>query len=118
MNTITSLIWQAMGEARMIYKNQMDHIHEIKVRSVQHALTGKFSTYFTFGEDLNSMVDNLCDSKRFIKECEDLGMDPKIVGQHVVFAGKTEFNKVRDNGLKATFGPQVNDFNKPLYTEV
>lgn len=111
----TSNVWDVCRASRTVFNNQMDHTHEIKVRSLKFTLEKDFSTYYSFGEDLNSMADNLCDSKRFSKECEDLKLDPIAVSQHIVFAGQKTFNQVRDFGLKATFGQRAIEFNKPLF---
>ncbi|MDR0661274.1 MAG: hypothetical protein LBG19_10900 [Prevotellaceae bacterium] len=117
-NNKTANVWTAVATGRNVFKNQMDKSYDTKVRSLQYALGTKFPTYHSFGNDLNSMVENLCDSKRFIKECEDLQLVPTAVAQHVIFEGQKVFNKVRDFGLRITFGRQVSEFNKPLYVEV
>ncbi|MCD8173109.1 MAG: hypothetical protein LUD76_06570 [Alistipes sp.] len=110
-------IWTAMATGRKVFRNQMDKTVDIKVRSLRYALESNFPNYYAFGTELSSMVDNLCDSKRFSKECEDLKLEPKIVAQHVIFEGQKTFNQVRDFGVKASFGPRINEFNTPLYAE-
>lgn len=114
----TANVWAAVAAGRKVFSNQMDKTFEIKVRALQYALETSFPTYHSFEHDLNSVIDNLCDSKRFNQECEDLNLKPSIVAQHVVFQGQKAFNSVRDNGLKTTFGQQVREFNKPLFVEV
>jgi len=111
-------VWMAVSSGRKVFKNQMDKTSEIKVRSLSYALETEFPTYYSFGNDLSSVVDNLCDSKRFMQECKDLDLEPTVVAQHVVFEGQKTFARVRDLGIKVCFGPQVREFNKPLYTEV
>lgn len=111
-------IWAAIAAGRKVFRNQMDQTHEIKVRALEYALETEFPTYHKFGNDLSSMTENLCDSKRFVQECKDLELEPSIVAQHVIFAGQKVFNQVRDSGVKVHFGKQlVREFNKPLYVE-
>ncbi len=114
----TSNVWDVFRACRAVFSNQMDQTLEIKVRSVKHVLERDFPTYYSFGEDLSSVTDNLCDSKRFTKECEDLNLNPIAVSQHILFAGQKVYNHVRDFGVKATFGPRVSEFNNPLFEVV
>jgi len=117
-NNAASNVWAACSAGRTVYKNQLDRTSKIKVRSFKYAMERDFPDYHTFGDDTNSLAEVLCDSKRFTKECEHLKLVPEIVAQHVIFAGQTAFNKVRNVGLKATFGSQVREFNNSLFDVV
>ena len=114
----TANVWAAVATGRKVFRNQIDDTFDTKVRSLKYALENSFSAYSTFENDLNSVVDNLCDSKRFLNECEDLKLEAKAVAQNVVFEGQKTFNKVRDLGVKAVLGSRVREFNKPLFEVV
>ncbi len=69
--------------------------------------------FYTYQHHLDRL---LCD-RRFEADCVRNGLNPKIVAQHVVFAGKTKITRVWERGVEAVFGGLIFDMAKPIFDE-
>lgn len=71
---------------------------------------------FRFWQDLRDQANLVLDSKRFERECNEWGLDPQAVAEHLVVEGKSTLNFVLKNGLKA-YGEKARMFKDPLYSD-
>lgn len=56
-----------------------------------------------FRHEYNRKVTRLLQDAQFCKECTELSLNPVIVAQHVVFAGKTKYQLSREKRLEEIF---------------
>lgn len=75
-----------------------------------------FPDRFRFWQDLRDEANIVLDSKRFERECNEWGLDPQAVAEHLVVEGKATLNFVLKNGLKA-YGEKARMFKDPLYVD-
>ena len=107
--------WSVCSAVRRIYKLQINQTQDLKKEVFEKVWRTRFPEYIDFKRDFLSMAEQLCDSNRFVKDCNDLNIDPKNVAQHIVLEGVKIFNYVRNNGLKdMNFGSPVQEFNASL----
>ncbi len=71
---------------------------------------------FRFWQDLRDEANILLDSKRFCAACENWGLKPQAVAEHLVVEGKATLNSVLKNGLES-YGEKARMFHEPLYLD-
>lgn len=76
----------------------------------EYAISEFFYTY-------QRHMDRLLCDRRFEADCKRMGLNPNIVAQHVVFAGKTKITKVWERGVEAVFGGLIFDMVNPIFDE-
>ena len=69
-----------------------------------------------FWMDLRDEANVLLDSKKFEKCCENWGLMPRAVAEHLVVEGKATVNNVLKYGLEA-YGEKARMFKDPLYID-
>ncbi len=93
---------------------------ETKRDCLQRALN--MSRYYPdaarYWQDMLNETKPILDSKRFDRECQEWGLNPEIVAQHLVVEGKSAVNRVLKDGLIAGFGEDAKFFVDPLYNLV
>ena len=52
---------------------------------------------------------------RFNKACDNLGLAPKTVAQHILFESEKTAKRVLIEGVEAVLGERVKMFTEPLY---
>jgi hypothetical protein len=60
-------------------------------------------------------AERLLDSKRYDVDCRNRDLDPKVVAQHVVFAGDKYIRAVITKGLVAALGSSIASMTKPIF---
>ena len=103
--------------AKRMFNAQLSKTTETKRGCLSHFI----SRYY--GEDaprfwleMQQEAEKICDSKRFCSHCENLGLNPQWVAEHLLVEGATVVNKV----LKDGFGILNNAerlFDSPLVIE-
>lgn len=66
---------------------------------------------YEFGKE----TERVLDSKRFENDCRNMNLDPKVVSQHVVFAGDRYVKAVISKGLEAAMGSLIVYMTKPIF---
>ena len=54
---------------------------------------------------------------RFNKACDNLGLAPKTVAQHILFESEKTAKRVLTEGVEAVLGERVKMFTEPLYVD-
>ena len=112
-------VYYILNKSRQMFKWQLEKDSAMKVACMDAALAAnphKYSDKLRFELDFKAERDRLTDSKRFCSACEDLGLNPINVADHVVFEGKSILEKVLKNGLQV-LGENVRMFNGPLWVD-
>lgn len=66
---------------------------------------------YEFGKE----TERILDSKRFENDCRNMSLDPKIVAQHVVFAGDKYIKAIIAKGLEAALGSSIVYMTRPIF---
>ena len=54
---------------------------------------------------------------RFNKACDNLGLAPKTVAQHILFESEKTAKRILIEGVEAVLGERVKMFTEPLYVD-
>ena len=103
--------------ARAQFKKQVEHNTETKRKCIENNISRYYADPLRFWLDFKNETKVLLDSMEFNRYCNEIGLNPEYVAEHVVFEGKTIRNQVRDNGPKSVLGERVMMFNAPLYVD-
>ena len=113
-------VYQVVTRARRSFNKQLKKDGAVKYDCLMLAVDQMPEVYpdkLRFELDFRAERDRLTDSKRFCKECKDLGLDATYVADHVVFEGKGVLNKVLKDGLTTTMGEDGRMFKTPLWKD-
>lgn len=113
----TAPVYLVLNSARAQFKKQVEHNTETKRKCIENNISKYYADPLRFWLDFKNETKVLLDSMEFNGYCNEIGLNPEDVAQHVVFEGKTIRNMVRDNGPKSVLGEQVMMFNAPLYVD-
>ena len=65
-----------------------------------------------FWIEFMEQVNILLDSRRFCRECKNLGYLPENVAEHVVFLGSAPMRKVLREGVQNTLGASIKFYDE------
>ena len=97
-------MWRILGKAQKKFNSQLTKDNSVKLRCIEAYLASDFDDAPKFWGDFMRQVDQLLDSRRFIKECSSLGCMPECIAEHIVFLGKATMSKVLKYGVLNTIG--------------
>ena len=100
--------WSLISKARKNYNVQFDKTNEVKLRSIKQLIPSltadeeKFwSEYMT---EANTLLNSRNNSRKYLAECEKLGVDATTLATHIVFLGSGERSKVLKYGVENVIG--------------
>ena len=111
-NTTKSQFWAVISKARRTFENQLHKDNAVKLECVEHFIPTITTDAVKFWADYMDEVNVLLDSRKFGKECADLGIDPTTLATHIIFLGVGVRNNVLKNGVKNTIGNRYHMYDK------
>ena len=91
--------------------------NKVKLESIEHFIPTISPDSLKFWADYMDEVNILLDSRKFGKECADLGIDPTVLATHIIFLGVGTRNNVLKNGIKNTIGNDYHMYDKQFLPE-
>ena len=76
----------------------------VKLECLEHFIPTITTDAVKFWADYMDEVNVLLDSRKFGKECADLGVDPTTLATHIIFLGVGMRNKVMKYGIRSAIG--------------
>ena len=105
-----------LKSARAQFKKQVEHNTETKRKCIENNISRYYADPLRFWLDFKNETKVLLDSMEFNRYCNEIGLNPEYVAEHVVYEGKKLRNNVIENGLNV-LGERVMMFNAPLYVD-
>lgn len=99
-----SQFWAVITKARRTFENQLHKDNAVKLECVEHFIPTITTDAVKFWADYMDEVNVLLDSRKFGKECSDLGIDPTTLATHIIFLGVGMRNKVMKYGIRSAIG--------------
>lgn len=97
-----STMWSVVGKARRKFDAQLTKTNDVKRTCLENFIKAEFTDEEKFWSEYMDVANRLLDSKRFDKECGELGVTPRILATHIVFLGAGKVNEVLKKGIAAT----------------
>ena len=94
---------------------QFDPSEETHKEAIERTLLRSNYPRTQFLYEFGVETERLLDSKRFESDCQKRNLDPKVVAQHVVFAGDKFIRAVIAKGLVAALGSTIVSMTKPIF---
>ena len=105
-----------LKKARAQFGRQVDKNTETKRKCIEENIKKCYADPLNFWLDFKDETKVLLDSMEFNRYCNEIGLNPEYVAEHVVYEGKKLRNNVIENGLNV-LGERVMMFNAPLYVD-
>lgn len=94
---------------------QFDPSEETHKEAIERTLLRSNYPRTQFLYEFGLETERLLDSKRFETDCRNRSLDPKVVAQHVVFAGDKFIRAVIAKGLVVALGSTIVSMTKPIF---
>ena len=89
---------------------------ETKISCIVENIPRHYGDAGKFWIDLKNEANDLLDSVRFNKTCDEMQLNAEYVSEHIIFEGKTIKREVLDKGVQC-LGDMVYMFYKPLFVD-
>lgn len=99
-----SQFWAVITKARRTFENQLHKDNRVKLECLEHFIPTITTDAVKFWADYMDEVNVLLDSRKFGKECADLGVDPTTLATHIIFLGVGMRNNVMKFGIRSAIG--------------
>lgn len=99
-----SQFWAVITKARRTFENQLHKDNAVKLECLEHFIPTITTDAVKFWADYMDEVNVLLDSRKFGKECSDLGIDPTTLATHIIFLGVGMRNNVMKYGIRSAIG--------------
>ena len=99
-----SQFWAVITKARRTFENQLHKDNAVKLECLEHFIPTIATDAVKFWADYMDEVNVLLDSRKFGKECSDLGIDPTTLATHIIFLGVGMRNNVMKYGIRSAIG--------------
>lgn len=99
-----SQFWSVVAKARRTFEKQLDISNDVKRRCLEHFISTVTTDPVKFWADYMDEVNILLDSRKFGRECEELGVDKTNIATHLVFLGSGMRNRVMRYGIRSVIG--------------
>lgn len=99
-----SKFWPVITKAKRTFYAQLHKNNEVKRECIEQLIPTITADAEKFWADYMDEANVLLDSRKFEKECRDLGVDMVTFATHIVFLGKGMRDTVLKNGIKSTIG--------------
>ena len=107
-------IYSVMSKARTQFKKQVVKDTTTKILCIEKNISRCYEDAARFWLDLNKEAEDLMDSRRFTKFCEDNGMVARNVAEHIIFEGKSAKKRVLNGDFSHDLD-NISLFDAPLY---
>lgn len=104
--------WSLVNKAKRNYNAQFDKTNELKFRSISQLIPSFTADEEKFWSEYMSEANTLLNSRKYLAECEKLGVDATTLATHIVFLGSGKRNDVLKYGIE-----NVINANYRLYVE-
>lgn len=112
--TPKSPVWKVLDDARKKFNAQIVKSTSVKRECIKACISKYYADDLRFWLDLLSQSEKLLlDSMRFNKACDDLGLAPKTVAQHILFESEKTAKRVLIEGVETVLGEWVKMFTEP-----
>ena len=103
--TPKSPVWKVLDDARKKFNAQIVKSTSVKRECIKACIGKYYADDLRFWLDLLSQSEKLLlDSMRFNKACDNLGLAPKTVAQHILFESEKTAKRVLIEGVEAVLG--------------
>lgn len=96
--------WSLIYKARKNYNVQFDKTNEVKLRSIKQLIPSLTADEEKFWSEYMTEANTLLNSRKYLAECEKLGVDATTLATHIVFLGSGERSKVLKYGVENVIG--------------
>ena len=86
-------------KANNLYSKQVNKNTAVKQACIMACILPLYPDLNHFWMEYQYMVDRILDSRRFEKICNERGLNPQIIAQHLVFEGKAMVEQVLAEGF-------------------
>lgn len=86
-------------KANNLYSKQVNKNTAVKQACIMACILPLYPDLNHFWMEYQYMVDRILDSRRFEKICNESGLNPQIIAQHLVFEGKAMVEQVLAEGF-------------------
>lgn len=100
-------VWNVIAQARPVFNVQLEKSNAVKLKCIEKFMHATYADADKFWSDFMEQVNILLDSRRFWRECENMGCRPEYVAEHVVFLGSAMIKKVLKEGVARILGSDV-----------
>ena len=107
-------IYRVMAKARTQFKKQVLQNTGTKIMCIEKNISRCYEDAARFWLDLNKEAEDLMDSRRFTKFCEENGMMARNVAEHIIFEGKSAKKRVQNGDFSHDLD-NISLFDAPLY---
>lgn len=97
-------MWRILGRAKKTFDAQLTKSNETKLRCIDAYLPAEMNDTQRFWGEFMQQVEKLLDSRKYLRNCQQLGYDAANVAEHVVFLGSAMLNKVLKYGVENVLG--------------
>ena len=100
-------LWRVLNKARAVYEMQLSKTEAVKAECVKRYQASIYADEDRFWIDFMTQVNLLLDSRKFCRGCQNLGVRPEHVAEHVVFMGSATMRKVLREGVESALGREI-----------
>ena len=97
-------LWRILGNAKKTFNAQIIKDNNMKLKCIERFVATETNDGSKFWGEFMRFVERLLDSRRYVRECRQLGYDPANVAEHIVFLGSATLNRVLNYGVLNTLG--------------
>jgi len=110
-------IYRVMAKARTQFKKQVMQNNETKKLCIESNIASFYSDSARFWADYKKEFEYLLSWRRFESYCNEKGMNPEYVAQHVIFEGKGVKKQILNEEFEKALGEKIKLFNAPLFKD-
>ena len=108
---------QVCRAAKRMFGAQLEKNTETKRRCLNHNINRYYGNDAPrFWHEMKTEAESICDSKLFCKRCEDKGLNPQWVAEHLLVEGTGVAKRVLKEGFESLHGTEML-FDAPLIRE-
>ena len=97
-------MWRVLSRAKKTFDAQLEKNNETKLKCINVYLSAEMNDSSKFWGEFMEHVEKLLDSRKYLRDCKQLGYDPANVAEHIVFLGSAMLNKVLTYGIESALG--------------
>ena len=110
-------LWRVLNKARKVFNVQINKTNQIKAECIQRFMPAAYADDQQFWIEFMAHVNILLDSRKFCRECQQLGYTPEYVAEHVVFLGSGPMRKVLRDGVQHALGVKIQSYKERFSPE-
>ena len=100
-------MWRILGRAQKAFEAQLEKDNRVKLKCIESYLVAEMNDVPRFWNEFMEQVEKLLDSRKYVRECQQLEYDPTNVAEHIVFLGSSTLNKVLKYGVQSVLGSKL-----------